>query len=144
MGTRRYNSAEVARASGLRPGQRYTPATVRAAEERLAATGAFTEINSLLVPSDNGRIVDFELTDNPHFFPVRFVGFEGWSAARLRAAVHPAVPLFTGQLPLLRQGLARQVRGALQRLAAAQHWPGQVRMELSQMGGGEVVVFRLQ
>ncbi len=143
LGTRRYSTAEIARASGLHPGQRFSAAAVHAAEERFAATGAFTEVNSLLIPSDNGRIVDFELTDNPHFYPVQFVGF-GWSAARLRAELRATVPLFTGRLPVLRLGLAHQVQRRLQQLAHDQHWPGQVHMNLNLAGGSESVIFQLQ
>lgn len=143
MGTRRYTSAEVARASGLHAGQRFSSAAVRAAEERLAASGAFTEVNSLLVPSDNGQIVDLELSDNPHFFPVSFSGFDDWSAARLRAYLREQVPLFTGRVPLLRLGVAYRVRDALQRLAAAEHWPGRVHMEIGLAGGGNAVAYRL-
>lgn len=143
MGTRRYTSAQVARASGLRVGEKFSSAAVRAAEERLAASGAFTEVNSLLVPSDNGQIVDLELSDNPHFFPVSFAGFDGWSAARLRAYLRRQVPLFTGEVPLLRLGVVHQVREALDRLAASQGWPGRVRMEIGLTGGGNAVAFRL-
>ncbi len=143
LGTRRYSSADIARASGLHPGQRFSAGAVHAAEERFAATGAFTEVNVLLIPSDHGRIVDFELTDNPYFYPVQYVGF-GWSAARLRAELRATVPLFKGRLPVLRLGLAQQVQRRLQRLAHDQHWPGRVHMNLNQVGGSESVVFQLR
>lgn len=143
MGTRRYDSTEIARASGLKVGQRFSPAAVHAAEQRLAASGAFTSVDSLLVPSSNGQIVDLELTDNPHFYPVEFRGFDGWDTARLRNYLRQHVPLFTGEVPLLRLGIAHRVQHSLQQLASRQGWPGGVEMNLTLANGSNGVVYRL-
>ncbi|MGH9525475.1 MAG: POTRA domain-containing protein [Terriglobales bacterium] len=143
MGTRRYSSAEIARASGLKVGQRFSQAIVHAAEQRLAASGAFTSVDALLVPGSNGQIVDLELADNPHFYPVRFRGFDSWDPARLRNYLRQPVPLFTGEVPLLRLGVARQVQRSLQQLASEEGWPGRVEMNISLTNGGNGVVYRL-
>lgn len=142
-GSRRFSAQEVIAASGLRAGAPYTAASVERAARRLADTGAFSEVSPMVVPAYNSVILDWYLTDAPRFVPARFAGFTGLSQAQLEAAARK-VPLFHGELPLLKPGLADQVAAALQRLLDAHHLSGRVEHRFAGRGGDiESVVFRV-
>lgn len=145
IGSARYRSSEIARASGLRPGAAFSPAAVARAKRQLADTGAFTEVSSLLVPANGGQIVELSVTDAPTFVPARFQGFAPITRAEIQAAL-ANIPLYQGALPLLRPGLTHHVQHALQRLLKAHRMAGRVVYALQQNIGGpvEALVFRVE
>ena len=142
-GSRRFSAHDVIAASGLRAGAPYSAAAVERAARRLADTGAFSEVSPMVVPAYSSVILDWYLTDAPRFVPARFAGFTGLSQAQLEDAAHQ-VPLFHGELPLLKPGLADQVAAALQSLLEAHHLSGRVEHRFAGHGGDiESVVFRV-
>jgi outer membrane protein assembly factor BamA len=127
-GSKRYSEADLLRATGLKIDSQVTAADLQAAAERLNGTGVFATVQYVFKPaigSYNGVEADFDLVDAPHFLPAKFDNFLWFSPEELHAALHNALPLYNGELPLS-GSLADDVSAALTRLLAARKLPSEV------------------
>jgi outer membrane protein assembly factor BamA len=98
-GSKRFNSEEVALASGLPVGTVAHEPDFKKAARQLGESGAFSEINFKYTYSAEGTRLEFQVSDAEKFAPARFTDFVWFSDDELRAAIHERVPLFDGELP---------------------------------------------
>jgi len=114
-GTKRYSSAEIIDATGLKIGERASDADFKVAAQHLGDTGMFSNVAYSFQYSTAGTKLDFELTDNDKLVPADFENFVWFTDQELMNQLHTRVPLFQGSLPLS-GNLADQVSEALQAL----------------------------
>ncbi len=112
-GSRRYQPAEIAAATGLQIGKMVTDDDFQRATGRLGKTGAFDSVNYNFRYSSEGAQLALQVSDAGQFVPVRFENFVWFSDSELRQTLQEQVPLFDGLLPLS-GNLVDQVSDALQ------------------------------
>jgi outer membrane protein insertion porin family len=122
-GSQRYQSAEVAAATGLQIGQTVTQEDFAKASQFLGQTGAFDNVTYNFRYSNEGAQLELQVTDSPQWAPVRFENFVWFSDQELRSTLHQQVPLFDGMLPLS-GNLVDQVSDALQVMLLQRKIPG--------------------
>ncbi len=137
-GSRLFTEDEVAKASGLQVNQEIGPAEFKNAADRLAATGAFSQVGYKYGPLGNGMFVEFEVEDAPEFLPVRYENLVWWSDDELTNALHQRVPLFHGRLPS-GGGIVDQVTAAISALLTERGVNAQARMRLHSAGPGKPI-----
>jgi outer membrane protein assembly factor BamA len=98
-GSERFSAEELERASGLERAVNVTPADLRLAADRLAATGALREVTYRFEPSGTGVVVRFQVLDAEQWAPVRFENLVWFSDDELMEHLKQRVPLFRGELP---------------------------------------------
>ncbi|MGH9489926.1 MAG: hypothetical protein ACRD17_05405 [Terriglobales bacterium] len=135
-GSRRFSPVAIIQASGLRVGQAFTPAGARDAVDRLTATGCFARIGYLYYPAGRGVGVALTVQDAVQFAPAEFDNFVWFTPAAINAALHAALPLYTGQVPADGGGLDDAISRQLERLLAARGIHAQVQDVLSVGGAG--------
>lgn len=99
-GSTRYTPEEILGETGLQIGQQVTEADFQKASQLLGETGMFGDVSYQFKYSDDGAILDFQLSDNSQLVPVRFENFVWFSDHELQEKLHQRVPLFRGQLPV--------------------------------------------
>ncbi len=100
-GSTHYHDAQVAAASGLKPGDAVTREQLQAAADRLAQIGIFSQVNyRFTTRGDKGDkiVLEFQLADAP-VVPVTFDNFPWFSDEELSAAIREVVPFFDGTAP---------------------------------------------
>lgn len=128
-GSRRFTSAAIISASGLRLGEPFSPQVAAAAARRLGQTGAFANVQFNYAEDASGAAVTLLVTDQTQFARVRFDYFPGFSRRQLQQAVR-GIPLYDGWLPLNAGTLTRAVTQRLQNLLRQAHIPGTVAHSL--------------
>lgn len=106
-------SDELEQVAGIHPGTTLTQEDIRAAAEKLNATGLFSNVN---FQADNTG-VHFDLTPAEILLPVSFENFPWWKDDEILRLVHAQVPLFHGTLPPT-STIQQQVTDALVALLA--------------------------
>jgi len=127
-GSKRYSEADLLRATGLKIDSQVTAAELQAAAGRLNNTGVFATVQYVFKPAIgtyNGVEANFDLVDATHFLPARFDNFLWFSPEELQTALHNALPLYNGELPL-GGSLADDVSAALTSLLASRKLPSEV------------------
>jgi outer membrane protein insertion porin family len=135
-GSQRYEPADLMRATGLAENSRVTRQDLEASGKRLLDSGAFASVQYTYKPAAGVRAVeaDFQVKDAEKFLPAELENFVWWSDQELEDAVHQAVPLYRGQLPLSGT-LPDDVAGALTKLLATKGVAGSVEHHLfAEMG----------
>lgn len=124
-GSERFNSQDVAAASGLEIGQAAHEDNFQQASRRLGDTGAFREVAFNFKYAAEGTKVEFQVKDAEKFVPVRFENLVWFSNKELQDQLHARVSLFHGELPLS-GALADQVSEALQTMLIEKNVQGSV------------------
>jgi outer membrane protein assembly factor BamA len=124
-GSARYTSAQVAAATGLRPGQVVTDDDFKEVSRHLGETGAFNNVAYTFQFNPEGINLEVQVTDSEPFVPVRFENFVWLSDQELHEKLSAREPLFQGQLPVS-GNLADQVSEDLQALAIEHSLHGRV------------------
>src|ERR1700676_2522958 len=97
-GSRRYTEAQVAAATGLKPGDTVTREQLQEVADRLAHLGVFLRVNYSFLSRGNRITLEYVLQDAPAL-PVFFNNFPWFTDAELTAAIRQAVPFFNGTAP---------------------------------------------
>jgi Surface antigen variable number repeat len=97
-GSRRYTEAQVATATGLKPGDTVTREQLQDVADRLAHLGVFLTVNYSFLTRGNRITLEYVLQDAPAL-PVFFDNFPWFTDAEIIAAVRQAVPFFNGTSP---------------------------------------------
>lgn len=97
-GSARYNSQQLAAATGLQVGSQVTRDDLQKAANTLAQLGPFSTVNYRFSSGDAGVRVEYQVTDGPEI-PVSFDNFPGFTDDELKAAIKSAGVLFDGQAP---------------------------------------------
>jgi outer membrane protein insertion porin family len=120
-GSRRFNSADIVKATGLKPGATVTVEQIKQAASALNDTGVFSQVGYRY----DGRSAEYMVVDAQQFIPATFENFIWYSSAELIERVHNSVPLFAGQVPLA-GNLADQVASALEAILKEKNISGHV------------------
>lgn len=135
-GSARFSAAAIIAASGLKVGQPFDAATVKAAVDKLDATGLFAKLRYSYFENSTGASVALRVTDAQNFLPVRFDDFLWFTPAELNAAL-ASVPLYDGAIPYgSLDGIGAEVCAKLQSLLAARGLPGEVTADYSSSAPG--------
>jgi len=143
-GSTRYHDAQVAAASGLKPGDAVTREQLQAAADRLAQIGIFSQVTYRFTTRGDKIALEFLVVDAP-VVPVTFDNFPWFSDEELSAAIREAVPFFDGTAPpdgLLLDTIATAISTLLQ----AHRIAGTVQHTLvaQPVSDGMTVQFRLE
>ena len=98
-GSTRFPAADLARASGLSPGQDASEDTLKKAADRLASTGLFSEVAYTYTSAPQGLQVEFRVHDTPKLLPAHFDNFVWLSKDELLRKLAEREPLFHGEIP---------------------------------------------
>jgi len=125
QGVRRYAVTDVARVSGVAPGQTLSVADLDAAVNRMAATGLFTEVAYRYATRAGRTTVTFIVAEPEWSMPVEFDNFVWFSDEALVAAIRETVPSFDGTAPAL-AGFSDLLTRELQNLLKSRNIEGTV------------------
>ena len=127
-GSRRYTEAQVAAATGLKPGDAVTREQLQEVADRLAHLGVFLSVNYSFLTRGNRITLEYVLQDAPAL-PVFFDNFPWFTDAELTAAIRQAVPFFNGTAPT--EGTALEdMTAAIAQLVQAGGIAGSVEHEI--------------
>lgn len=127
-GSKDVTDTDVAAYTGLKIGEITGPEQFREAADKLAACGAFDEVQYKYEPAGSGYSVTFSVIDSQQLVPATFDNFVWFTDAELTEQVRKAVPLFHGAVPTGGEML-QQVTDALLELISARGVNGTVRFE---------------
>jgi outer membrane protein assembly factor BamA len=99
VGSTRYPSQEIAKASGLKVAADVTPDDLRAAANRLASIGVFAQVDYRYETRGDSITVVFTVLDAPKVFPCTFENFVWFSRQDLLNDLRARVALFDGSVP---------------------------------------------
>ncbi len=97
-GSQKMNSAQIAAASGLKPGDSVGKDELQAAANRLAQLGIFGAVSYRYETKSDGLHVHFEVKDGATA-PVSYDNFPWFTDDELTAAIRQQVPAFDGTAP---------------------------------------------
>ena len=97
-GSKKFSSAEIATASGLKVGDQVGREDLQLAANRLAATGLFSSVNYRFASKGDSVSLEFQLTD-AKTIPVAFDNFPWFTDQELDKAIQQSVGLFDGTSP---------------------------------------------
>jgi outer membrane protein insertion porin family len=126
QGSQHFAESDVLAYAGLKAGTEVTPEDLKAAADRLAASGAFEEVQFQYAPVRGGIRLQFHVQDAGELVPTSFDNFVWFSDGELLAAVHRRVPLFNNSVPLEGE-LLNEVTDALRGLLSEHGVAGDVR-----------------
>src|SRR5262252_7586782 len=127
-GSTRYTQDDVAKATGLIINSPVTQDDLQAAANRLGTSGAFASVEFLfkmVAGTRDGVEADFTVKDAAKMLPAAFENFVWFSDSDLQRALHQALPLFDGSLPLSGT-MADDLKAALVRLQTEKGLPADV------------------
>lgn len=127
-GSRRYTEAQIAAATGLKPGDSVTREQLQEVADRLAHLGVFLHVNYSFATRGNKITVEYVLQDAPAL-PVLFDNFPWFTDAEVTSAIRRAVPLFDGTSPTEGTEL-EDVTAAIAALARSRGVAGTVEHEI--------------
>jgi outer membrane protein insertion porin family len=99
VGSKRYDSAEIARASGLKVGDNLTTDALKEAAGRIASWGLFTQVSYRYQTRGNTMTVEFTVEDAARFVPCTYENFVWFTPQEIQQGLRSRVPLFDGQAP---------------------------------------------
>ena len=118
-GSHLYAASDIAKESGLTPGERVDPKIIEAARQRLNDTELFANVayEYRTTPAASpGYDVTFDVQDITQLFPTRFERL-GSSDAALRSCLRAHVPLYSDKIPGT-EGVLQRYKAAVQQCAA--------------------------
>lgn len=133
LGSNRFPEAEIIRATGLKLGSEVTPGAFQNAANKLAATGAFSDVTFKYASKSGGVAVEFHLSDGGDFGACNFDNLVWFSEKDLRAQLKEMVPLFGEKIPL-KGDIPAKIEAAIEYLLKAKGIPGTVTI----MGAGQI------
>jgi outer membrane protein assembly factor BamA len=123
-GSKRFTSAQIVPAIGLKVGSRITKADLQKAANTLAQLGPFSNVQYRYSSEANGVVVQFQVADAPAL-PVFFDNFPWFTDAQLDAALKAATPLYDGSAPV-HGTLLDSMANSLGLFLVAHGYPGNV------------------
>lgn len=99
LGSQRFQQKDLLAATGLKLGDAGTEAALKAAAERLAASGMFADVTYRNVAAPQGVRAEFQVNDTAKLVPLHFDNFVWLSDKELLKRLHDREPLFIGRLP---------------------------------------------
>ncbi len=114
------DKADILHTLNLKEGTAMSKTEIETALQRLADSGAFTDVSYTV--NDSTLIITLKPAEGAQALPVRFSNFVWWQPAELEALVEKRVPLFHGKLPLTGE-LTKEVIAALSALVAEKGVP---------------------
>jgi len=99
VGSKRYDAAEIARATGLKIGENASIESVKAAADSLGSVGVFAQVSYRYTTRDMAMTVTFNVQDAAKLLPCTFENFVWFSPQELLHELRSRVPLFDGQVP---------------------------------------------
>ncbi len=125
VGSKRFQEAAIAAATGLQMGTAVTDDDFKKAARRLGDMGVFTEIAYTFSYSSAGTKLELRVTDADKFVPTHFEDFVWFTDAQLKQRIQQHSPLFDGSLPVSGR-LADDVSDVLQAMLVENGIPGHV------------------
>jgi outer membrane protein assembly factor BamA len=119
-GPSRYSDSQISLASGLKYGQAVDDSSLSQAADRLAQTGAFSEVSYQYRTLNGKMTVTFHLVDQTKTMPCTFDNFVWFTPEEIDRAIRAEAPLYDGHVPL-NGSLADDVKSALEHLLAQRH-----------------------
>lgn len=139
-GSKRFASADIAAACGLRIGFVAVDDDFKNAARRLAETGAFTDVAYTFSYSSEGTKLELQVTDAAKFLPAHFDDFVWFTDSELQKRLHERLPLYHGDLPVS-GSLPDQVSDVLQAMLVENNIPGVVQYLRPSDRGGPTSLF---
>ncbi len=141
-GANHYKPAQIVAESGLQLGHTVSEDDFKRAVQRLADTGAFTDLAYSFQYSNEGTNLELQISENEQVVPVRFDNLVWFTDQELLDKLQARIPLFQGQLPLA-GSLADQVSEALQSFLDERNVQGRVDYLRTAREGGppEAIAF---
>ena len=142
-GSKKFSGPELAKASGIEPGNMVTQSDIQAGADRLGALGWFEKVQYKFITTREGVHVEFTLEDAPTV-PVAFDNFPWFSDEELTQAIRADAGIFDGTSP--KDGDAvDKMKQALEKLVVAHGIRGTVENLLLAAPGdsGMIQQFRL-
>jgi outer membrane protein insertion porin family len=99
LGSKRFESSEIAAALGLKRGEPTNENALRQAADQLAATGMFTDVTYSYVSGPQGTRVEYRVNDTEKLLPAKFDNFVWLPPADLQRELGNREPLFRGAVP---------------------------------------------
>jgi outer membrane protein insertion porin family len=135
-GLKRYSPADVVRLSGLQIGRPVTAGEIKAAGERLAATGLFKTLNYQHGSQRGQSTVTFTVVEADWTVPVIFDNFVWFRDQELIDALKGDVPSFNGTAPAS-PGAINLISRTLQKILKSKSIQGRVEfVSGAQLAGG--------
>ena len=143
-GSSRFQSAQIAPATGLRPGDQITRDDIQKGADTLAALGLFSNVQYRFTTETAGVSVEYDVADAPTV-PVFFDNFPWFTDEELIAAIKTSVHLFDGTVPD-HGSILDDVSSALSRQLVARGILANVSHELVTLpaSGRQVLRFRAE
>lgn len=136
----RFQSDQLAPATGLRPGQQVTREDIQKGADALAACGLFSKVQYRFDTEPTGVRVEYQVEDATSF-PAYFDNFPWFTDADLITAVKTSVHLFDGKVP--QQGsILDDVAGAISRQLVTRGISANVTHEFVTLPGKDWPVVR--
>jgi outer membrane protein assembly factor BamA len=98
VGSKRFTSAQIAPATGLKVGSQITRADLQQAANVLAQLGPFRNVQYRYATEAAGVVLQFQVADAPAV-PVFFDNFPWFTDEQLDAAIKQSTPLYDGMAP---------------------------------------------
>jgi outer membrane protein insertion porin family len=98
IGTHKFPADQIAKASGLKPGDVVTAEQIQAAADRLAALGIFSAVNYRFSSSGDAISLEFQVQEATTY-PLSFDNFPWFSDEEIAQAIRQQVGLFTAEAP---------------------------------------------
>jgi outer membrane protein assembly factor BamA len=121
--------------TALKPGP-MTRQEIKAAMQRLADTGFFTDLNYTV--SSDALILTLTPSSSAQFVPVRYTNFVWWTPSELTTLIQARVPLYQGKLSL-KGSMLDQVEAALVAILKQKGIDAEVT-PIEALGGGSVAL----
>jgi outer membrane translocation and assembly module TamA len=134
-GSARFQSEQIASATGLQPGTSVTREDIQAGADRLAKLGSFSSVQYRYSTLGAGIKVEYQVKDAAEI-PAAFDNFPWFSDAELAAGIKNAVPLFDGMVPA-QGGVLDEISTAIQKMLDAKGLHVRVGHALSVSGVGD-------
>jgi outer membrane protein assembly factor BamA len=99
VGSKLFDSPEVARATGLKVGNNLTSDSLKEAASKLASLGVFAQVNYHYATRGDTMTVVFTVEDTARLLPCTFGNFVWFSPPELLEGLRSRVPLFNGHVP---------------------------------------------
>lgn len=119
-GPSRYSDSQISLASGLKYGQAVDDSDLSKAADRLAQTGAFSEVSYEYRTLNGKMTITFHVVDQTKTMSCTFDNFVWFTSEEIDRAIRAEAPLYDGHVPL-NGGLPEDVKSALEHLLAQRH-----------------------
>jgi len=119
-GPSRYSDSQISLASGLKYGQAVDDSSLSKAADRLAQTGAFSEVSYQYRTLDGKLTVTFHVVDQTKTMFCTFDNFVWFTPEEIERAIRAEAPLYDGHVPL-NGSMPEDVKSALEHLLAQRH-----------------------